>query len=135
MRHWSSVIDDSGGEVWERNDGSLLAVWLVGQSLQETIASVVGTIIKLRRKTKEADYRLSVGIAPGVARISSDTNRPADGWELAGPFYLARWMMNLSAHRGRILITEVVAEGLKKKSEMLGRIPIQGNRYINLFEL
>ena len=135
MRHWSTVIDDSGGEVWERNDGSLLAVWLVGQSLQETIAAVVGTVVRLRRKTKEADYRLSVGIAPGVARISSDTNRPADGWELAGPFYLARWMMNLSAHRGRILITEVIADGLKKKSEMLGRIPIQGNRYINLFEL
>ena len=80
MRHWSSVIDDSGGEVWERNDGSLLAVWLVGQSLQETIASVVGTIIKLRQKTKEADYRLSVGIGTGWLEFRvTPTDQPMDG--------------------------------------------------------
>jgi serine/threonine protein kinase len=136
MRDWGEIIKGQEGEVWEKNDGSLLAVWIVSSSISETAQKVVSTAIKLRRKAKDADYKLSVGIAPGVARISSDTNRPADGWELAGPFYLARWMMNLSAHRGRILITEVVSESLsKKKAEMLGRIPIQGNRYINLFEL
>jgi hypothetical protein len=70
-----------------------------------------------------------------VARIRSDNHRPAEGWELAGPFYLARWMMNLSAHRGRLLLTEVGARQIDAPTVMLGRIPIQGNRYINLHEL
>ena len=74
-------------------------------------------------------------MAPGVARISPDTRRPSDGWELAGPFYLARWMMNLSAHRGRVLLTEVGARQVSEATTLLGRIPIQGNRYINLYEL
>ena len=70
-----------------------------------------------------------------MARLASDTRRPTKGWELAGPFYLARWMMNLSAHRGRVLLTEVAARQVQGKTAVLGRIPIQGNRYINLHEL
>ena len=84
---------------------------------------------------RDMGYRLSAGLAPGVVRISTDTRRPAAGWELAGPFYLARWMMNLSAHRGRVLLTEVGARQIPSRSALLGRIPIQGNRYINLYEL
>jgi hypothetical protein len=44
-------------------------------------------------------------------------------------------MMNLSAHRGRVLLTEVAARQVQGKTAVLGRIPIQGNRYINLHEL
>jgi hypothetical protein len=43
--------------------------------------------------------------------------------------------MNLSAHRGRVLLTEVGARQVRGRSGLLGRIPIQGNRYINLYEL
>ena len=44
-------------------------------------------------------------------------------------------MMNLSAHRGRVLLTEVGARQVRKQTTLLGRIPIQGNRYINIYEL
>ena len=44
--------------------------------------------------------------------------------------------MNLSAHRGRILLTEVGRKQLSKQATTsLGRISIQGNRFIQLYEL
>ena len=89
----------------------------------------------LQKVTLNAGYRLSAGIAPGIARIHPDTKRPPAGWELSGPFYLARWMMNLSAHRGRILLTEVGARSVDLRTSNLGRIPIQGSRSIALYEL
>ncbi len=134
-QEWTGLLAESGGEVWERGDGSLLVVWTAATGFRETVARVVKTATQLHRATAQAGYRLSAGIAPGVARIRPDTHRPADGWELAGPFYLARWMMNLSAHRGRILLTEVGAKQIDAPTVMLGRIPIQGSRYINLHEV
>jgi hypothetical protein len=44
-------------------------------------------------------------------------------------------MMNLSAHRGRVLLTEVGARQVEEGTALLGRIPIQGNKYINLYEV
>ena len=44
-------------------------------------------------------------------------------------------MMNLSAHRGRVLLTDVAARQVDRNAALLGRIPIQGNRYINVHEL
>ncbi len=44
-------------------------------------------------------------------------------------------MMNLSAHRGRVLLTEVGARHVGGRTALLGRIPIQGSRYISLYEL
>ena len=110
-------------------------VWTASNGFRETVSRVVSTAQALHRLTQQSGYRLSAGIAPGVARIRSDNHRPAEGWELAGPFYLARWMMNLSAHRGRLLLTEVGAKQIDAPTVMLGRIPIQGNRYINLHEV
>jgi hypothetical protein len=105
--------------------------------LRESLDSAIQTALQLKTVTKRAGYRLSAGLAPGVARLGPDTRRPGDGWELAGPFYLARWMMNLSAHRGRPLLTEVGANAAGKdhKTALLGRISILGNRYINLYEV
>ncbi|MFT5587763.1 MAG: serine/threonine protein kinase [Cognaticolwellia sp.] len=134
-QEWSTIVHDSGGEVWEREEGSLLVVWVARGGLRETVSRAVQTSLALQQATLQAGYRLSAGVAPGVARISPDSKRPADGWELAGPFYLARWMMNLSAHRGRVLLTEVGRRQVSRRSSLLGRIPIQGNRYINLYEL
>lgn len=132
---WARVVYDAGGRLWERGDGSILVVWVAPRGIPETIRTVVGCARALQRVTVEAGYRLSAGVAPGVARIAPDTQRPPEGWALAGPFYLARWMMNLSAHRGRVLLTEVGAQEVKDHTTLLGRIPIQGNRHINLYEL
>ena len=134
-QEWATIVHDSSGEVWEREEGSLLVVWVARGGLRETVGRAVQTSLALQQATLGAGYRLSAGVAPGVARISPESKRPADGWELAGPFYLARWMMNLSAHRGRVLLTEVGRRQVSRRSSLLGRIPIQGNRYINLYEL
>ncbi|MFT4976024.1 MAG: tRNA A-37 threonylcarbamoyl transferase component Bud32 [Myxococcota bacterium] len=134
-QQWASIIGEHGGEIWENGDGSMLLVWLAHGGLRDAISRTVEAAVKMQQATHAAGYRLSAGVAPGVARLSPDTRRPSDGWELAGPFYLARWMMNLSAHRGRVLLTEVAARQVHGTTAVLGRIPIQGNRYINLHEL
>ena len=45
--------------------------------------------------------------------------------------------MNLSAHRGRPLLTEVGAKqvGDELKTVLVGKISILGNRFIHLYEL
>jgi len=134
-QEWQGIVAEAGGEIWERGDGSMLVVWVARGGLRDSISRALNTARSLQQSTLHAGYRLSAGVAPGVARISPDTRRPSEGWELAGPFYLARWMMNLSAHRGRVLLTEVGARTVNEATTLLGRIPIQGNRYINLYEL
>lgn len=134
-QEWAAIIAEGGGEIWERGEGSLLICWTVTQGFRDTVSKAVRTSIALQKSTAAAGYRLSVGVAPGVARVLPETRRPAEGWELAGPFYLARWMMNLSAHRGRVLLTEVGARQVEEGTTLLGRIPIQGNKYINLYEV
>ncbi len=134
-RAWEGVIAPSGGEIWERGDGSMLVAWQAGTGLKESVRKAVHAAEALQKITLGAGYRMCAGIAPGIARIHPDTRRPPAGWELSGPFYLARWMMNLSAHRGRVLLTEVGARNVELRTQLLGRIPIQGSRSINLFEL
>ncbi|MEQ1565798.1 MAG: serine/threonine-protein kinase [Myxococcota bacterium] len=135
-QEWSGIVSEAGGEVWEQSDGSMLVCWVQGE-LKDALATAVRTAVALKKATSKAGYRLSAGVAPGVARVDPDTHRPGEGWELAGPFYLARWMMNLSAHRGRPLLTEVGAKqvGEEHQTVLLGRISILGNRYINLYEV
>lgn len=135
IKEWARLAGETGGEVWERTDGSMLVVWPARSGLRDAIVRAVATADAMQKATLQAGYRLSGGLCPGVARIGPDTDRPSEGWELAGPFYLARWMMNLSAHRGRILLTEVGANQVRTRCGLLGRIPIQGNRTINVYEL
>ena len=134
-QEWYGVVGQTNGDIWERGDGSLLVCWLADNELKGCLEQAVELAAKLRKIAHRVGYRVSAGVAPGVARILPDTSRPAEGWELAGPFYLARWMMNLSAHRGRILVTEVGAREVAGRTSLLGRICIQGNRYINLYEV
>lgn len=134
---WSSIVDQTGGEIWEQSDGSMLVCWLHGD-LRSTLGQAVRAVSALQHATQSAGYRLAAGVAPGVAQMDVETQRPSDGWQLAGPFYLARWMMNLSAHRGgRPLLTEVGAKHVPADVplSLLGRIAIQGNRYIHLYEV
>ena len=132
---WADLVGAGGGELWENSDGSMLVVWVAGGGFRDAIARAVATSQKLQWAATDAGYRLSVGIAPGVVRIQPDTKRPAAGWELTGPFYLARWLMNFSAHRGCTLLTEVAARHVEGRTQLLGRIPIQGSRFINLYEM
>ena len=132
---WSGIVGEMGGEVWERGDGSMLVVWVATEGFRAAISKAVEVAQSLQRAAEDAGYRLSIGIAPGVVRITPETRRPGSGWELAGPFYLARWLMNFSAHRGRVLLTEVAARHVAGRTQLLGRIPIQGNRFINLYEM
>lgn len=134
-QEWGGLLAEAGGEIWESGEGAALVIWTAGQGLRETMGRVVRTGQSLFKLTARAGFRLSAGIAPGVVRLMPDTRRPGEGWELAGPFYLARWMMNLSAHRGRILLTEVGKDQIDEPCTLLGRIPIQGARFINIHEL
>ena len=134
-REWIALVSAEEGEIWEQGNGALLIVWVARGGIRDALCRVVDVTDSLQDQATRAGYRLSVGVAPGVARLQSSTRRPGEGWELAGPFYLARWLMNLSAHRGRVLLTEVGARQVGRPTEVLGRIPIQGNRFINLYEL
>jgi serine/threonine protein kinase len=135
LEEWMALVRESNGDIWEQEKGSMLVCWL-GGDLDEHINTAVSVGLKLRKHSQGRGYLLSAGLAPGVAQIRSDTKRPSEGWELAGPFYLARWMMNLSAHRGRMLMTEVSARKTKNvKLRLLGQISILGNRFINLYEV
>ncbi len=135
VRQWEALIARGGGEVWERGEGSLVVVWVARGGLREALGRAVGVAEAMQEAAAQAGYRLSAGICPGVARLSPDTRRPAPGWEVAGPFYLARWMMNLSAHRGRVLLSGLAARQVDRPAVELGRIPIQGNRTIDVLEL
>ena len=131
---WKKGAQKGGGEVWEANEESLVIVWKTGASLEEAIQKCLLVSSYLQNKAKEADFKVSIGIAPGVAKVSSETNRPTEGWELAGPFYLSRWLMNLSAHRNRVN-AGVVAKSICKKTSFLGKILVQEDRTINLYEV
>jgi hypothetical protein len=134
-REWEDALTRSGAEVWERSDSGLLAVWLADTDVGEALQRALAATLEIRRSTHHAGYRLAAGLTPGAVTVARG-DLPAPGWELAGPFYLARWMMNLSAHRGRVLLTEVGARNLRdKRTELLGRIGIEGNKYINLYEV
>ena len=134
LKSWSNIIEKNKGAIWERNDGSILAVWVAKDSLESTCRKAVQTALSVRKQARLADYRASIGIAPGVARVGTGNHPPNADWHLAGPFYLARWMMNLSAHRGKILMTEVVSKTLKESPIPLGRIHVQANSSICLYE-
>ena len=130
----TQLIEKHKGAVWERNDGSLIAVWVVQESLEQTCRKAMQTTFSIRKYARQSDYRVSAGIAPGVVRIGAQNIPPAGDWQLAGPFYLTRWMMNLSAHRGKVLMTKVVSKCLKSPPEPLGRIQVQANSSICLYE-
>jgi hypothetical protein len=136
VAEWMPVISEAGGEVWEHGDASFLVCWVAQAGLKTALKEAVGVALRLRESAQMAGYRLSAGLAPGAAQLSVKSHRPAIGWELAGPFYLARWMMNLSAHRGRIVLTGVgQKQVVEHETTPLGRISIQGNQFIQLFEL
>ena len=137
LQAWAELIDAQHGELWERNGASLVAVFRCGGQRTKVIQSALDTTVVMRKIAEKHKLKVAVGVAPGAARVYADTLRPPDGWEIAGPFYLARWMMNLSAHRGRSIITHVMASKASDahRCRSLGRITVSGDQYIYLYEL
>lgn len=134
MKRWTKLIEKNKGVIWERNDGSMLAVWVAQDSLESTCRRVVNTTLMLKKLAKGAEYNSSIGIAPGVVRMGRENLPPNNDYALEGPFYLARWMMNLSAHRGKVLMTEVVGKALSTPPLPVGRLQVQADASIALYE-
>jgi tRNA A-37 threonylcarbamoyl transferase component Bud32 len=136
---WADVLARSGAQLWERDERSVLAVWPVTGELGTAIPAILDAVGAVRAMTRDAGFQLAAGLAPGRARIFVDSRRPSRGWELAGPFYLARWMMNLSAQRGRPLVTRALAQPPlaqgAPRPERVGRVAVEEGRFIQLFEL
>lgn len=133
---WSDQLVGAGAQIWERDGTSLLAVWTVEEDLAKTVPHAVGALRALRDVARQAGCRLGVGIAPGKARIFEDTRRPGRNWELSGPFYLARWMMNLSSDRDRMVVTGVTAREVPAaEPQSVGRLGIEDGRFIQLYEI
>lgn len=134
LNAWTGLLAESGAILWEAGENSVLAVW-TAEDIGPLLPRAVDVAAALRDTARQAGFRCSAGLAPGVARFDAGSGRPPDGWELAGPFYLARWLMNLSAHSGRPLLTDVGARTAPGRTRWLGRISILGNRTIRVAEL
>jgi serine/threonine protein kinase len=136
IESWTDSLVRAGAQIWERESRSVLAVWMVDGPLEQTMSTAVDVVRSLRASSRHSGFRMAAGLAPGRARVFSDTRRPPRGWELAGPFYLSRWMMNLSAHRGRLLLSRAGVEHIQRhEAGRLGRVSIEDGRYIHLFEI
>jgi hypothetical protein len=125
-----------GAQIWEREGGSVLAVWSVEDTLPASLEKALDALRRVRQSTKERGGKLAVGLAPGKARIFADTRRPGRAWELAGPFFLARWMMNLSSHRGKIVMSAVASSAVPGVgAQRIGHVAIEEGRAIGIAEI
>lgn len=113
---WGDQIARRGGEVWEKERGGVLAVWRVDKTLREAVDQICPLLVELDAQVRELGGVLAAGVAPGKARVFDDTRRPGRGWELQGPFQLARWLMNRSPKAGAVLVSGVVAGALPGSS-------------------
>jgi hypothetical protein len=133
---WCDDLVGAGAQIWEREHGAFLAVWIVDEDLSKTAPHVVGALRELRDVARGAGCRLSVGIAPGKARIFEDTRRPGRAWELAGPFHLARWLMNLSGERDALLVSRLVADEVPKAAPRpLGHLELEEGRRVEVHQI
>ena len=83
--------------------------------------------LPIRKYARQSDYRVSAGIAPGVVQLAHKPPTCED-WQLAGRFFDSL-DDELSAHRGKILMTKVVSKCLKNPPQPLGRISPSHHRY------
>jgi len=136
MARVDRAITRAGGTVWERGRGAILAVWVVEDSIAEAIHAAADGAIAASMDILSDGFELTGGIVPGRCKLFSDTKRPPSGWELAGPFYVARWLMNLAAGGGGLLVTESCKDALAEHGpSAIGRIPLTDERYIRLHRL
>jgi len=132
----TELASEAGGEVWERQGHTLLVTWVVND-LSPTVESALGLMVKLHRLGAEHRAPMACGLAPGLAQILEDSGRPPEGWELEGPFYLARWMMSLSVRRGRPVLTRMAASMLPSEvgAASLGKLSVLGAKSVEIYEI
>ena len=134
---WSDAIVREGGQIWEREQLGLLAVWVAEEdSLEVCVKRAVDCVLGLRAQAAEEGLSVYAGLSPGRARIFADTRRPGRNWELAGPFYLARWLMNLSIRRGSVLVTRAAGQRLGHVQQaVVGSVDLSDGTSIEVREL
>lgn len=134
---WADDVARHGGQVWEKEHGGLLAVWDVEDGELDAVFGSVGEALDtLGQKAKALGGRLAAGVAPGRARLFDDTHRPGRGWELAGPFYLVRWLMNRSHEAGAPLASGAAAKRLgTRRGDRLGRLTVEDDGAVDVWTL
>ena len=133
---WADVLLRAGAQIWEQQGRSLLAVWVVDDRLAPVFGVASDAAHALWTASRHSGFQMAAGLAPGHASILRATSRPDVGWELAGPFYLARWMMNLSAHRGHVLTTGVGRRAVAHRSASeVGGISMPGEQVLHVYAL
>ena len=126
---WASTVYEAEGDLW--GAGRLHAGCLGRPTgIPETLARPGRA--GLNEPPRPAP--LSAGIAPGGALASSRDPAAARGLVRGAVLPGALDDEPVCAPRTRPL-TEVGARQVRKQTTLLGRIPIQGNRHINLYEL
>lgn len=126
----------AGAQIWEEGDRSVLAIWLAEPDLTAACRKAAEGARSLGDWADEHGAHVSIGMAPGRTRIYDDTRRPGRGWELNGPFYLSRWLMNLAIQRDEVLMTGVVAGHLPEEARTwVGRVETEPGRYLRLAAL
>ena len=133
---WVDGLAGEEVEVWERSEHGALLVWR-GQPLEDHAQKALEVAHRVRARLARCEVKVAVGIAPGVTRIHLASGRPPGDWELTGPFYLARWLMNRSGERGRTLVTQRVARWFHGDVgvRQLGTVTIQEDRSISVYEV
>jgi hypothetical protein len=131
-----ALATDADGEVWEHHGHTLLVTW-VANDMSPMVHKALGLMVKLHRLGAEHRAPMACGLAPGLAHILEDSGRPPEGWELEGPFYLARWMMSLSVRRGRPVLTRMAARMLPPEVGVasLGKLSVLGAKSVELYEI
>lgn len=133
---WAEDLVTAGAQIWERERGAILAVWTVEGDLSRTVPHVIGALKHLVGVAREERTRLAVGVAPGRTRIFEDTRRPARNWETAGPFQAARWLMNLSANRGTLVLSQLAArEARAAQPTAVGRVDLGEGVVLGVYEV
>jgi serine/threonine-protein kinase len=132
---WVKIIQEHEGDIWEREDASMLIVWNGSSDLPWVVSQAAKTARALTNRAQQEGFTTAAGIAPGTVKLQGEKLQPLAGWQLDGPFYLSRWMMNQSTRRGRLLLTEVAHKHADiQTSTPLGKIRIQGDQFITIFE-
>ena len=130
------LASEASGEVWESAGHTMLVSWK-DDELSPAMKKALGLMVKLHRLGAQYHAKMACGLAPGLTQLDKETGRPPEGWELEGPFYLARWMMALSASRGRPVLTRVAARMLPPEVGVapLGNISVLGAKSLRLYEI
>lgn len=106
-------IEQAGGELWEVNHNSLVAVWRLEDPIASAMQAAVDTALGLadELRTDSDDQAppqgvLDVGLHAGAVIVERRTGHPLHGWQVTRTFALPRLLVNLNSLEGRVLVTQ-----------------------------